>query len=146
MNIKGIANKLRGLEFTAINYELCQYCKNLVRAAHDEYVEDGCGLRKNDRGQYARLSFFDGVITKMKMKGLDAVDSFAGCEKFSPNGMPAHPSVIESMVKSNEKARGIPADENAIETRLEFMEKLDKYIPRVHLYISFNGKIIKRVQ
>lgn len=141
------------LGFTFINYEVCNYCQNIVRASISSYTSYnayGCGLIKNELGQYARLTFMEGGIEPIiKSLGVDVqntLNTLKGCENFEPNDMPIHPSILEEMIEKNKKAKSIPVDPNAIETSHDFSEKLDKYNKRIPMFMEVNGKEYRTVQ
>ena len=62
------------------------------------------------------------------MIGENPLDSSIGCEKFASSGLPAHPKVLESLVKQNPKCKSVPSDPNAIEIMWEFTNKADKFL------------------
>lgn len=112
--------------FTYANYIVCCYCSHLVRAAgRDDYLH-GCGLVKNDQGQYKAIS----LSRKYGIYGL------IGCDRFNASGLPAHPDVKRDLIKQNPKTISIPEDPNATETSWDFEDKIGRYPHReIPLYI-----------
>ena len=114
------------LGFTFINYRVCNYCSHLMRGMHRDGYNDGCGLRQTD-GKYATIGGGESAVS---------VDGWKGCDQFSPSGVPAHPQVLEQLVRENPKCSQIPSDSNAIETSWDFEDKVRKYLPVIN-YISY---------
>jgi hypothetical protein len=116
------------LDFTVINYAVCNYCKHLVRAGHRDGFSRGCYLIQNEDGQYGRVTLFDKDDEEIyKKNGIDAINELNGCEKFESSGLPAHPQVLSEIIKANEKCSTIPTDPNATETSWDFENKIGQY-------------------
>ena len=113
-------------EFTLINYEVCHYCKNMVYGWTRDEMLQGCGLVKNSNNKFARLTILGGDITNLKEKyGIDAINCLKGCDKFEPSGLPAHPRVLEEIIKNNSACQSIPSDSKAVETSWDFTLKME---------------------
>jgi len=126
--------------FTYINYEVCNYCENLVRVETRDGYKNGCGLVQNESGQYARVTL-DGVqIDRMIANGKDAFNGLKGCEQFKASGLPAYPSAKEVLIRANPKATSIPEDPNATETGWEFDMKMNKYPHKVTSFYFRKGR------
>ncbi|MBL7160842.1 MAG: hypothetical protein ISS93_03265 [Candidatus Aenigmarchaeota archaeon] len=99
------------------NKAVCFYCSKVAigSVGHDWIY--GCGNRETD-GYHVPLRVFD-------YKG--AMNSFKGCEDFSPSGLPAHPDVHPILKEANSKAGDVPVDENATETAWEFGAKMEMF-------------------
>lgn len=111
--------------FTGINYFVCSYCSHLMRGQHRDGYNDGCGLRQNDVGKYARINLGD----NLSEHGIDTVNGWKGCETFNPSGIPAHPQVLEILVRNNSKCSAIKSDPNATETSWDFSDKINQHLP-----------------
>ncbi|MBT3691317.1 hypothetical protein HOG16_03705 [Candidatus Woesearchaeota archaeon] len=108
---------------------VCIYCNHLKQGSHRDGYFDGCGLVRNERGQYVRIIHDSEEKTKLEEIGLDTRDVFYGCDKFIPNGMPAHPINYEIIVKANPRCQNVPIDENALEDGWDLQEKILKALP-----------------
>lgn len=114
-------------QFSGINYTVCDYCANMVRAMCWGYI-GGCGLRTNVEGKYARLTMGDKGVEDLKAVGIDAVNELKGCDQFRYNGLPCHPSVLEVLVQKNPLCAVVTADPSATETYREFDLKVNPYL------------------
>lgn len=122
------------LVFSEVNYLVCEYCNNLMRGRHRDGSDDGCKLIQNQEGDYARINSLDNYLTGLlKRSGIDFVDGSIGCEDFNPSGIPAHPEVLEILVKNNPKCSAIPSDPDALETSKDFYGKIDKFLPKENI-------------
>ncbi len=117
------------LKFSLINYEVCYYCSHLVRGKYRNGYIGGCEIRQNEAGKYARISL-GGQCSIFRKYGLDVVDGIKGCEQFQSSGMPAHPIVLESLLKANAKCADIPTNQLARETSADFERKVKEYLPK----------------
>ena len=113
------------VSFTGINYFVCNYCNHLIRGEHRDGYNDGCGLKQNDAGKYARVNMGD----DLSQHGIDTVNGWKGCENFDHNGVPAHPQVLEVLVQRNPKCSVITSDPNATETSWDFDNKMNRHLP-----------------
>ncbi len=119
-----------------MNYEVCHYCRHLMReASRDDYLE-GCGLVKNSQRKYARITLGDEVTALKKKYGIDSVNSLKGCDRFKASGLPAHPQALEVLVRSNPKCSAITSDPKAIETSYDFSRKINQYLPKRNIIFS----------
>lgn len=118
--------------FTLINTAVCTYCTHRMVGEHDRGSNDGCGLRQNPAGNYARIvSSYEDDLEQLKGRGIDAVDDVVGCDRLEPTGLPAHPLPLERMVRRNPRCSTIPSDPRAIETAQDFGNKANTYLRRV---------------
>lgn len=118
--------------FTGINYFVCDYCSRLMRGEHRDGYNEGCEQRRNEAGKYARITLGD-ETARLREHGIDSVNGLCGCEQFDPSGLPAHPQVLEFLVKKNPKCSVIPSDPNATETSWEFSDKMNRYLSVEHI-------------
>ncbi len=116
-------------DFHWFDYQVCHYCINLMRGSHRDGYNEGCGLRKSEEGKFARITLGD-QIAELKEYEIDSVDGSVGCEQFSPSGVPAHPIVLERLIKQNQKCASIPSDPNATETSWDLCDKIDRVLPQ----------------
>ena len=114
-------------EPSGANYMVCLYCSHLVRAGHRDGYNMGCGIKQNEDGQYYRLEVKPDV-TESKKDGIDVVDMYVGCDDFNSSGLPAHPSVIEQLIKQNSRAKLIPVDKNATEAGFDLTNKINEFL------------------
>ena len=110
------------VSFTGINYQACLYCSKVMQAATRDDYQYACGLRETD-GQFARVGGIDHP---------QSIDIYKGCDQFVPNGLPAHPQVLEVLIKANPKCSTIPSDPNATETSWDFTDKMQRYLPVIN--------------
>jgi hypothetical protein len=118
------------LEFTNCNYEVCEYCNNIMIGETRDGANYGCKLIQNKEGKYARLERIQFMFNRLKEHGIDFVNSNIGCEKFIPSGLPVHPDALEVLIKNNPKCKEIPVDSNATETSWDFFGKMFKFVPK----------------
>lgn len=114
--------------FTGINYLACNYCSYLMRGAHRDGYNGGCGQKQTD-GKYARITLGD-ESARLSEHGIDSVNGMKWCDQFEASGVPAHPQVLEVLVKNNPKCSTIPSDQNATEISWDFSDKMDKHLPK----------------
>ncbi len=101
--------------FTGINYHVCLYCSHVMRGMQRDDYKDGCGLQETD-GKYAGVRDID----------------YKGCDQFNSSGLPAHPIVLETLIRANPKCSTIPSDPKATETSWDFEDKIKKHLPVVN--------------
>ena len=116
------------LSFTWINYNVCQYCQNIIIGVHRDGSNNGCKLIKNREGKYARITLGNRK-KELDEHNIDSVNGLKGCESFESSGLPAHPKVLESLTEANPLCSTIHSDENARETSWDFAEKRDRSLP-----------------
>jgi hypothetical protein len=110
------------------NYYICHYCKNYMIfpvqgfrfGISDEF---GCKLEKESDGRFPSI-----VRPAHTADNLFVIQR--GCDNFESSGLPAHPIVLEELVKINIKTISIPSDPFAIEDGYAFTDKIRKYLPK----------------
>ena len=110
-------------EFTHNVRSVCYYCKHFgfYVPKQMEVEEDLCSIQTDGDGRYLKLVSYDEE---------EKINQLNGCQDFEPSGMPAHPSVIDELVRNNSKARNIPVDQDATETGHKFdSKKYDHAVP-----------------
>lgn len=99
-------------------------------------VRYGCGLRATAEGRYRKIS---------PMAGSYDINGTKGCKRFMPSGMPAHPSIIDTLVGNNIRAKAIPIDKKEATTGKAFIREMLEY-PHVECYFDLKKKFSRAVE
>jgi len=110
------------------NYYVCLYCKNLMifqslNGRFDDLDENGCVLEKDSNNKYPNLDRYE-----KRTDDLSLIEK--GCNNFVSSGLPAHPVVLEELIKINPLTKNIPLNIDATEEGFEFVDKIKLYISK----------------
>ena len=79
----------------------CFYCSDIFPSLDRKWRCLATPFQQEDFGiEYSEIIF--GTTFPFQLNG------YAGCEKFTPSGLPAHPEIIEELVKSNPLCNSVP--------------------------------------
>ncbi len=125
-------------QFTSMHYIVCHYCEyqaiGFNRKAGEAHY--GCSLQETKEGRYRKIA---------PMHTGHDIDGNKGCGRFEPSGMPAHPSVIDTLVRNNSRAKGITFNGKAAKTEKAFLTEMRKY-PHVDCDFGLRKGFIKAVE
>jgi hypothetical protein len=93
--------------FTAINFEVCQYCTQIRAKAH---WYDG----------YYHYCVKDGSNKPILLDGTEL--ALKGCEKFEAGERPIHPTVYGNLIQINPLIKNVKVDETYTDTSWAFTE------------------------
>lgn len=101
---------------------VCSYCRHLSRTFYgSDFPERDC--LKHGAKLVRNREEFDRALAD----GCSAYLLNSGCFGFESSGLPAHPVVLEVLVRNNPLASQIPKNEDATQSFIEFERKIDKY-------------------